>query len=120
MIPLAVGALGSLGAATRFGVDGAIRLRWSTAFPWATLLINISGSLALGILTGLVLYRGASADVKLILGTGFCGGYTTFSTASFETVRLAQRGAYRLATVNAFGTLATCLLAAAAGLLAVR
>ena len=78
--------------------------------------INVSGSLVLGLLTGLVLFHGAPATVTLVAGTGFCGGYTTFSTASFETVRLVQRGAHAAALGSALGTLAAALGAAALGL----
>jgi fluoride exporter len=112
VITVVIALAGSLGAMTRFAVDGAFRKRWNTSFPWATVIINVSGSLVLGILTGLVLFQGDPANIKLIAGTGFCGGYTTFSTASFETVRLAQRGAYLSAVGNGLGTV---LLTVAAG-----
>jgi fluoride exporter len=76
MIGIWIAAAGALGAVTRFVVDGHIRQRWSSSFPWATLVINVSGSLLLGVLTGLVLYRGNPVDLRLVLGTGFCGGGT--------------------------------------------
>jgi CrcB protein len=82
---------GGLGAVARFVLDTVVRARVGGAFPWATLLINLTGSLLLGVLTGLVLFRGAPDQLRLVLGTGLCGGYTTFSTASFETVRLVQQ-----------------------------
>jgi fluoride exporter len=107
---------GAGGALARFEVDGAIKVRWSTSFPWATFLINVSGSLLFGVLTGLVLFHGASGDLKLIAGTGFCGGYTTFSTASVETVRLVQRRNYWVAAFATLGTIALTLAAAALGL----
>lgn len=116
MIALWVSAAGAVGATTRFTVDGLIRQRSTTQFPLATLIINITGSLLLGILTGLVLYHGASTDLKLIAGTGFCGGYTTFSTASFESVRLLQRRAYGSAALNLCGTAVLTMAAAVAGL----
>jgi fluoride exporter len=78
--------------------------------PVATLFINVTGSLLLGVLTGLVLSHGAPAELRLVLGTGFCGGYTTFGTASFETVRLVQRGA----SVRAIGYTAASVLGALA------
>jgi CrcB protein len=120
MIALLLALAGGAGAVTRFTVDGLVRERWSGPFPLATVAINVTGSLLLGVLTGLVLYRNASSDLALVLGTGFCGGYTTFSSASFETVRLLERGAFRLAAANLFGTLVLALGAAALGLLAVR
>jgi CrcB protein len=111
---------GSVGAVARFLVDRAVRLRWAPDFPWATLFINVSGSLALGVLTGLVLFRGDPSNLRLILGTGFCGGYTTFSTASFETVRLIQRGALITAASHAAGTVALTVGAGALGLWVVQ
>ena len=103
---------GGVGAGARFVLDGALRSRTRDTFPWATLSINISGSLVLGLLTGLVLFAGAPDDVRLVLGTGFCGGYTTFSTASFETVRLVQQGAalraFGYAAASVLGALAAC------------
>ncbi|MGW5571095.1 fluoride efflux transporter CrcB [Nocardia thailandica] len=116
MTALLVSVAGSLGALARFVVDGAIRTRRATEFPWATVVINVTGSLLLGFLTGLVLYQGAPHTLQVVAGIGFCGGYTTFSTASAETVRLIQRGRYRAAAVNALGTLALTLAAAGAGL----
>jgi CrcB protein len=107
---------GSVGALARFLVDGAVRSRWAPDFPWATLFINVTGSLALGVLTGLVLFQGDPTNLRLILGTGFCGGYTTFSTASFETVRLIQRGSIVAALGNVSGTLALTVGAGALGL----
>lgn len=82
---------GGLGAAARFVVDGGIRRRASTSLPIGTLVINVVGSFALGLLAGLSRYHRASGDVVLVLGTGFCGGFTTFSTASVQTVRLIQQ-----------------------------
>jgi CrcB protein len=92
MTPLWLSLAGGVGALSRFVVDGHIRTKHYGAFrfPWGTTFINASGALILGTLTGLVLYHHASTDMKLILGTGFCGGYTTFSTASFEAVRLFE------------------------------
>ncbi|MGC0364736.1 CrcB protein [Rhodococcus sp. 27YEA15] len=117
MITLWVALAGSAGAVTRFVLDGLIRSRRATEFPWATVIINVTGSLFLGLVVGAVLFHGAPHDLQVIAGIGFCGGYTTFSTASFETVRLVQRRRYRLALGNAIGTLALTMTAGAAGLL---
>ncbi len=104
---------GGLGAVARFLLDSVVRARVGD-FPWATLLINLTGSLLLGVLTGLVLFRGAPDQIRLALGTGLCGGYTTFSTASFETVRLVQQhSAARAVTYSAASVLGSL---AAAGL----
>jgi CrcB protein len=107
---------GGLGAGTRFVADGMIRSRLRTALPLGTMAINITGSLLLGFLAGLVLARQADPALQTILGTGFMGGYTTFSTASFETVRLMQSGRVWFALVNGFGTLVLTVAAGAAGL----
>lgn len=107
---------GSVGAIARFVVDGSIRARWPSEFPGATMLINVSGSLLLGVVTGLVLFQGCPGALRLIVGTGFCGGYTTFSTASFETVRLIQRRAPWPAIGNAVGTVALTVATGGLGL----
>ncbi|HEU5001707.1 MAG TPA: fluoride efflux transporter CrcB [Actinomycetota bacterium] len=117
--PLVWGGLagaGAAGAVARYLVDVAVNRRTRGDFPWGTLLINVSGSLILGILTGLALYHGFPATPKVILGTGFCGGYTTFSTFTFETVRLLEEGEVKAAAGNVAGTLLAGAGAAALGL----
>lgn len=116
-----VALAGSLGAVSRFAVDGLIRSRsarlgWATTFPWATLVVNVTGSLLLGLLTGLVVFDGSPSLLALVLGTGFCGGYTTFSTTSIETLRLLQHQRYWHAAANAALTLTTTVAAGAVGL----
>ncbi|MCX8453327.1 fluoride efflux transporter CrcB [Paenarthrobacter ureafaciens] len=106
---------GGVGAAVRFIVDGLIRSRLRTALPWATILINVSGSLVLGFVGGLVVRGHAPDSLQLVLGTGFLGGYTTFSTASVETIRLVQSGRTGLALTNAVGSLVASVGAAAVG-----
>ena len=86
---------GSLGAPTRFLLDGFVQDHTSGAFPWGTFAINMTGSMALGLLTGATLYHAFPTTPKIILGAGFCGAYTTFSTWTFETVRLLEEGAVR-------------------------
>lgn len=107
---------GGLGAAARFVTDGLIRARWRTAFPWATFTINITGSLMIGIVMGIVLFRDGAEAWHLYAAVGFCGGFTTFSTAMVETVRLVQSDRARLAAANAGGTLIAAVIAAAVGL----
>lgn len=121
MSPLAwVGfvAAAAIGAPLRYVVDGAIAGRTGGAFPWGTFVINATGSFVLGLITGLSLYHAFPTTPKLILGTGFCGAYTTFSTFTFETVTLIEEGATAEAFRNALGTLVVCAVAAAAGLAA--
>ena len=74
----------------RFTTDGFVRAIMGRGFPWGTLAINIAGSFILGMLIGLTLHYHIAPGVYLIIGTGFCGGFTTFSTASFEAVRLIE------------------------------
>jgi fluoride exporter len=109
-------AAAAVGAPLRYLVDGYVGDRVEGAFPWGTFVINASGSLLLGLLSGLALYHAFPKTPKVILGTGFCGAYTTFSTFTFETVRLVEEGALDEAIRNALGTLVTCAGAAALGL----
>ncbi|MCW3045049.1 MAG: CrcB protein [Actinobacteria bacterium] len=109
---------GAVGAPARYLLDDAISSRTQGVFPWGTLAINVSGSFLLGLLTGLALFHGLPATPRLILGTGFCGAYTTFSTFTYETVRLAEEGAVNEALRNALASLVLGAAAAAAGLAA--
>ena len=109
-------AAGAVGAPLRYLVDGAVSDRVRGALPLGTLIVNVSGSLALGVLTGLALYHGFPNTSRIVLGTGFCGAYTTFSTFTFETVRLAAEGLSREAVGNALITVIACGAAAALGL----
>ena len=109
-------AAGAIGAPLRYLVDGAVADRAEGVFPWGTLIVNASGSLVLGFLTGLALYHAFPSEPRIVLGTGFCGAYTTFSTFTFETVRLVEEGAINEAFRNALGTLAACAAAAALGI----
>jgi CrcB protein len=106
----------AVGAPLRYLVDGAIAERAEGVFPWGTFVVNASGSLVLGVLTGLGLYHAFPRVPKVILGTGFCGAYTTFSTFTYETVELLEEGALNEAARNAFGTLVVGAGAAALGL----
>ena len=106
----------AVGAPLRYVVDSYVGERAQGVFPWGTFVVNVSGSLLLGVLTGLALYHAFPQTSKVILGTGFLGSYTTFSTFSFETVRLVEEGAMGQALRNAFGTLVIGAGAAAVGL----
>jgi CrcB protein len=107
---------GAVGAPARYLLDGVVSDRTGGAFPWGTFVINITGSLLLGFLTGLGLSHAFPRVPRVVLGTGFCGTYTTFSTFTFETVRLLEEGASRKAVWNAAGTFVAGTVAAAAGL----
>jgi CrcB protein len=91
---------GAVGAPLRYLIDRAVQRRHGTDFPWGTFAANVTGSVILGVLTGAALAWAASRDVQLLLGTGFCGALTTYSTFSYETFRLAEAGLRFLAAVN--------------------
>ena len=94
-LAVAVGLGGALGSVARYLLGTLIQTRTTGTFPVATLIINVSGSLLLGFLMQFGLEtRSVSPEMRLFLTTGFCGGYTTFSTFSYETVVLLQAGAY--------------------------
>lgn len=112
---LLLAVAGGLGAGTRFVVDGLVRAKVKTAFPWPTAIINMTGSLVLGVLTGLVASRIASTDVSAVIGTGFLGGYTTFSTASYEAVQLVKQQRYGTAFAYSIGILVVCVTLAYVG-----
>lgn len=116
MTLLLVMAAAAVGAPLRYVVDQAVQHHREGAFPLGTFLINITGSLLLGLLTGLARHHGLSAQAWTVLGTGMLGAYTTFSTFSYETVRLLEDGALLEATLNVAASLAVGLIAAAAGL----
>lgn len=116
MIALYVALLGGTGAVARFVLDGFIRSKWASLVPMGTLVINVSGSLLLGVMTGLVIVGIESTDLRVLLGTGFCGGYTTFSTAMIDTVRLMQQRRWVAAFLNGAGMLVLALAAAVLGI----
>lgn len=113
---LGVAAASAVGAPARYLIDRRIARRNSGTFPWGTFVINVSGSFVLGLLVGLGAHHGLSKTAVTILGGGFCGAYTTFSTFSVETIRLVEEGSLMEASVNMLGSIAVGLAAAAAGL----
>lgn len=116
LLVLSVALAGGLGATCRLILDGTLKSRVRVAYPLGTTVINITGSFLLGLVTGLAATHLLPPEWRAIIGVGFIGGYTTFSTASFETVRLAQEGRYAAAVSNGFGMLAGALVAAGLGL----
>ncbi|MGW3569933.1 fluoride efflux transporter CrcB [Streptomyces sp. NPDC000941] len=108
-----VGAM--VGAPLRYLTDRAVQTRHDSVFPWGTFTVNASGCLVLGLLTGAVTAGAASSQLQLLLGTGFCGALTTYSTFSYETLRLAEDGARLFAVANVVMSVAVGLGAAFAG-----
>jgi CrcB protein len=111
-----VAVAGAVGAPLRYLVDGWVQDAVDGPFPWGTLVVNITGSLVLGVVTGLALYHGFRGTPRLVLGSGFCGAYTTFSTATFEIVRLAEADGLAPPLRYALASLLAGTAAAAAGL----
>ncbi|MBO3084092.1 fluoride efflux transporter CrcB [Cellulomonas fengjieae] len=106
---------GGAGAVVRYLLDDWIRARASKKFPWSTAIINMTGSLVLGVLTGLVVGRVASTELSVVLATGFLAGYTTFGTASYETVQLVRERKYGTALLYGIGILLVCVALAFVG-----
>jgi fluoride exporter len=111
---LAVG--GAIGAMARFLVDGRIKRATTGPFPWGTFVINVTGSLVLGVVVGLAQYHGLGGVSVAAIGTGFCGGFTTFSTYSYESIRLLERGSVGAAAANTIGSVVVGLLVAGAAI----
>jgi len=119
---VAIGAAGSFGAVARYGVEGFVSERTNGSFPWGTFVVNISGSLVLGLLFALLIEgRVIMAPwLRTAATVGLIGAYTTFSTLSLETFRMIEDGAYLAAGFNAFGSLALGLVAVWVGIVAGR
>jgi CrcB protein len=116
---IAVGA--AAGGVSRFYLGSAIQQRFGASFPWGTLAINISGSLLLGFLIRYAMATPAiSLEVRAMLTVGFCGGYTTFSSYSYETMVLMEEGQFGRAAVYSLGSVVLALLATFAGFMLAR
>lgn len=108
-----VGAM--VGAPLRYLTDRAVQSRHDSVFPWGTFVVNVTGCLILGLLTGAVAAGAAGHQLQLLLGTGLCGALTTYSTFSYETLRLTETGAGLYAAANAVASVVAGLGAAFAG-----
>jgi CrcB protein len=115
-LALVVALAGGAGAVLRALVIHHIGVRRVDPLPLGTMLVNGSGSLLLGILTGLSLYHGLGPHWLAVAGVGFCGGYTTWSTASWESVHLVRTGHRDTAVLYTAANLVVCIGAAATGL----
>ena len=113
---IALALAGGLGAAARLLLDGVIRDRIGGVTPWGTIIINLTGSLLLGLISGLAGSHALPEAVHVVVGTGFLGGYTTFSTASFETIRLLQERRWTVGVLNGLSVLVATTVLAALGL----
>jgi CrcB protein len=105
----------AVGAPLRYLTDRAVQLRHDSVFPWGTFVVNVAGCLVLGLLTGAASARHASPHLQLLIGTGLCGALTTYSTFSYETLRLTEAGAAFHAAANVVLSVTAGLVAAFAG-----
>lgn len=104
-----------VGAPLRYLTDRAVQSRHDSVFPWGTFLVNVTGCLILGTLTGAAAAGAAGSHLQLLLGTGLCGALTTYSTFSYETLRLTETGARFYAAANVVASVVAGLGAAFAG-----
>ncbi|MEU6065506.1 MULTISPECIES: fluoride efflux transporter CrcB [Streptomyces] len=104
-----------VGAPLRYLTDRAVQSRHDSVFPWGTFVVNVTGCLVLGLLTGAVSAGAAGPHLQLLLGTGLCGALTTYSTFSYETLRLTEAGAGLYAAANVVASVVAGLGAAFAG-----
>lgn len=112
MTVLLVAAGAAVGAPLRYVVDRWVQTRLGAGFPWGTLVVNVVGSFVLGLVLG---SPTVSAAVVALVATGFCGALTTYSTFSYETLRLIEDGAWARGTANVLVSMAAGLAAAALG-----
>jgi CrcB protein len=109
---LVVAAGAAVGAPLRYLTDRAVQTRHESDFPYGTLLVNVVACLVLGFVTG---RSGLSTAALALVGTGFCGALSTYSTYSFETVRLAEDGEWGSAALNVLASVGAGLAAASLG-----
>lgn len=106
---------GAVGAPLRYLTDRFVQSRHDSVFPWGTLAVNATGSLLLGVTAGALAGSHEHSWVLALVGTGLCGALTTFSTFSFETIRLAQEGSLLESGLNVLATVTVTLVVCAAG-----
>ncbi len=112
-----IGLFGALGCLARYFVSGWVYTFFGRGLPWGTLAVNIAGSFLLGlIMEGSLRSTLLSPEVRVGLSVGFMGGFTTFSTFSYETFRLLEEGSFLHAGANALLNVAVCILFAALGI----
>ena len=116
---LAVGAAGALGTLARYGL-GAFVQRFAFTFPYGTLAVNVLGSFMLGALMRAFLLTTASPELRTAMTVGLCGGFTTFSTFSYETATLLEAGSYGRAAAYVAASVGLSLLATFAGFVVAR
>lgn len=113
---VAVSVAGGVGAMLRYLTGAAVPARFQQRFPWGIVVVNLVGAFLIGLVTGFS-STWLSQDWSVILASGLLGGYTTFSTASLDTVRLVQQQRYVSAMLHGLGVLAGCLVLGFGGFL---
>ena len=115
MTVLLIAVAGAFGAAARYLTDGAVRTRWPSVFPWGTLAVNLAGSFLAGMVMAAVRGGDVAPGLATAITVGFCGALTTFSTFSFDTLRLVEQQAVVVAALNGLANIGGSVLFAAAG-----
>ena len=116
MIPLAVMAGGALGSVARYGVGLAVARAMGQGFPWGTVVINIAGSFVIGWFAALALRMQMADAARAFVMVGLCGGFTTFSAFSLQTIELLRAGYAGRAVLNVAASLLLCLAATSLGI----
>ncbi len=113
---------GAIGSVLRYGVSIAVAERFGLAFPYGTLVVNLTGSLCIGIVAGLAMRgdAGMTPELRLFLATGILGGFTTFSSFALENLVLVRDGTPAVAVLYALGSLVLGVLAASLGMTVAR
>ena len=122
MIRVGLVALGgAIGSVARYGVGALAAQLLGAAFPWGTLMVNLSGSFLISLVMHVALAGTAiSLELRIFLTTGIMGGFTTYSSFNYETLALINQRAYGLASLNLAATVVGCLVAGVLGLAAGR
>jgi CrcB protein len=119
MILFLIALGGAVGSVLRYLIGGAIQRSSASGFPVGTMFVNVAGCFLIGVFVRYLLNMQTSAELRALLVIGFCGGFTTFSTFSFETVGLIEGGEYARAATYVLGSVVLCLMATVAGMAAV-
>jgi fluoride exporter len=119
MILFLIALGGAVGSVLRYLIGGAIQRSSGSGFPVGTMFVNVAGCFLIGVFVRYLLNMQTSAELRALLVIGFCGGFTTFSTFSFETVGLIEGGEYARAATYVLGSVVLCLMATFAGMAAV-
>jgi CrcB protein len=112
-----IALFGAIGTLARYGLQGVVQLRMGGAFPYGTLLVNLTGCFLLGLIGQLMLNRMlVSADMRMAIAVGFFGGYTTFSSFGWETAKMLEDGEWWRATTYVGASVVAGLLLSVAGI----